>query len=82
MSEPRSHIEALWGDDDSNFQYDPDTLPESRRDHLPTHPHDYDEIDELAADPAVDHAPAVRGHGKIKAVLEMLDSLETERGEG
>lgn len=77
----RSYIEALWGPADSRLTYDPETLPEARRDLLTTHPHDFDNIDhDVAGDPAIDHAPEVQRHGKIRRVLELLDRLDEEGG--
>lgn len=44
-------------------------------DHRDFHPVDY----EIAGDPAIEHAPEIQGYGKVKRVLEILDSIENER---
>lgn len=36
------------------------------------------DLEDIAADPIIDHAPEIRGHGKIKRVLEILDDIGVE----
>lgn len=40
---------------------------------------DHDEIDEIAADPLIDHAPGRRSKRDASRVLAILDSIETGR---
>jgi hypothetical protein len=51
----------------------------SRRDFIRLPQYDVDGIDDPAADPLFDHLPQMRGHGKIKRVLQMLDDLAVEK---
>lgn len=59
-------------------------FPDARRDFMAFPSRAVDEIDmeveSLAADPLCDYPPAMRGHGQIRRVLELLDQLEAEGG--
>ena len=42
----------------------------------------FDEIDELVADPCLDHPPALRSRADIDRLLAILDTIGVESGEG
>ena len=76
--EPLTEIERLLTDDERR-----DRFPEARRDFIKPIHREVDDIDlAVEADPLIDHAPELRGHGKIRRVLEILDSLGNEGGAG
>jgi hypothetical protein len=54
-------------------------VSEHHRRPFTTQPPAFDEIDELAAEPAVDRLPARRSESEQRRLLSILDELERER---